>query len=159
MPDKATLERAKKDKREGKAPTTQAGEFVREEIEQKAWHAGIVAQHFAAVLMRWPHFFDLHIAAPTGGGRDGAGVEVIRRECAAEGELHVRVDIDAAGNDVLAGGIDALRARGLEALPDHGDLLTVDEDVALVRVGRSHDRPVRDERLRHVLPSLTRRES
>ena len=33
MPDKVTLERAKKDKREGKAPTTQAGEFVREEIE------------------------------------------------------------------------------------------------------------------------------
>jgi hypothetical protein len=33
MPDKATLERAKKDKRQGKAPTTQAGEFVREEIE------------------------------------------------------------------------------------------------------------------------------
>ena len=33
MPEKETLERAKKDKREGKAPTTQAGEFVREEIE------------------------------------------------------------------------------------------------------------------------------
>jgi hypothetical protein len=33
MPDKKTLERAAKDKREGKAPTTQAGEFVREEIE------------------------------------------------------------------------------------------------------------------------------
>jgi len=33
MPEKKTLERAKKDKREGKAPTTQAGEFVREEIE------------------------------------------------------------------------------------------------------------------------------
>jgi hypothetical protein len=33
MPDKATLERAKRDKREGKAPSTQAGEFVREEIE------------------------------------------------------------------------------------------------------------------------------
>ena len=33
MPEKATLERAKKDKREGKAPSTQAGEFVREEIE------------------------------------------------------------------------------------------------------------------------------
>lgn len=33
MPDKATVERAKKDKREGKAPSTQAGEFVREEIE------------------------------------------------------------------------------------------------------------------------------
>ena len=33
MPEKATLERAKKDKREGKAASTQAGEFVREEID------------------------------------------------------------------------------------------------------------------------------
>jgi hypothetical protein len=32
MPEKETIERAKKDKREGKAPTTQAGEFVREEM-------------------------------------------------------------------------------------------------------------------------------
>jgi hypothetical protein len=32
MPEKATIERAKKDKRAGKAPSTQAGEFVREEI-------------------------------------------------------------------------------------------------------------------------------
>lgn len=33
MPEKKTLQRARKDKAEGKAPTTQAGEFVREEIE------------------------------------------------------------------------------------------------------------------------------
>ena len=33
MPEKETLQRAAKDKREGKAPSTQAGEFVREEIE------------------------------------------------------------------------------------------------------------------------------
>jgi hypothetical protein len=33
MPEKNTLKRARKAKREGKAPTTQAGEFVREEIE------------------------------------------------------------------------------------------------------------------------------
>ncbi|MDQ6829412.1 MAG: DNA-binding protein [Gemmatimonadota bacterium] len=33
MPDQETLERAREDKREGKAPSTQAGEFVREEIE------------------------------------------------------------------------------------------------------------------------------
>ena len=32
MPEKATVERARKDKREGKSPSTQAGEFVREEI-------------------------------------------------------------------------------------------------------------------------------
>src|SRR5919204_4229663 len=33
MPERQTIERARKAKREGKAPTTQAGEFVREEIE------------------------------------------------------------------------------------------------------------------------------
>lgn len=33
MPEKETIERARRDKREGKAPSTQAGEFVREEIE------------------------------------------------------------------------------------------------------------------------------
>jgi hypothetical protein len=32
MPERKTLERAREDAREGKAPTTQAGEFVREEI-------------------------------------------------------------------------------------------------------------------------------
>jgi hypothetical protein len=33
MPEKRIIERARKDAREGKAPSTQAGEFVREEIE------------------------------------------------------------------------------------------------------------------------------
>ena len=33
MPEKRTIERARRDAREGKAPTTQAGEFVREEID------------------------------------------------------------------------------------------------------------------------------
>ena len=32
MPEKETIERAREDKREGKAPSTQAGEFVREEM-------------------------------------------------------------------------------------------------------------------------------
>src|SRR5947207_10245320 len=32
MPEKETLKRARQDKRAGKAPSTQAGEFVREEI-------------------------------------------------------------------------------------------------------------------------------
>jgi hypothetical protein len=33
MPEKTTLQRAARDKREGKSPSTQAGEFVREEME------------------------------------------------------------------------------------------------------------------------------
>lgn len=34
MPEKRTVERAKKARSEGKAPTTQAGEFIREEIHK-----------------------------------------------------------------------------------------------------------------------------
>jgi hypothetical protein len=35
MPEKKTLERVRRDKREGKAATTQAGEFIREEFHHK----------------------------------------------------------------------------------------------------------------------------
>lgn len=34
MPDKKTIEKAKRDKRQGKSPSTQAGEFVRAEIDK-----------------------------------------------------------------------------------------------------------------------------
>ena len=34
MPDKRTIEKARRDKRAGKSPTTQAGEFVHEEIDK-----------------------------------------------------------------------------------------------------------------------------
>jgi hypothetical protein len=33
MPEKKTLQRARQDARQGKAPSTQAGEFVREEMD------------------------------------------------------------------------------------------------------------------------------
>jgi hypothetical protein len=33
MPEKQTLERARADKKAGKAPSTQAGEFIREQID------------------------------------------------------------------------------------------------------------------------------
>ena len=33
MPERRTIERARRDKRDGKSPSTQAGEFVREEID------------------------------------------------------------------------------------------------------------------------------
>ena len=34
MPEKKTLSRAKADQRAGKAPSTQAGEFVKEEVDR-----------------------------------------------------------------------------------------------------------------------------
>jgi hypothetical protein len=51
MPEKKTVRRARKDAREGKAPTTQAGEFVREEFEhiRKGKHGARSAKQAIAI--------------------------------------------------------------------------------------------------------------
>ena len=51
MPEKAVIERARRAKREGKAASTQAGEFVREEIEhiRKGQHGARSAQQAIAI--------------------------------------------------------------------------------------------------------------
>src|SRR5467141_238687 len=51
MPEKRTMERARKDKREGKAPSTQAGEFVREQMEhiRKGEHGARSAKQAIAI--------------------------------------------------------------------------------------------------------------
>ena len=56
MPEKTTLDRARRDKRQGKAPTTQAGEFVREEIEhvRRGKHGARSAKQAIACKSRPP---------------------------------------------------------------------------------------------------------
>jgi hypothetical protein len=51
MPERETVERARKDAREGKAPSTQAGEFVREEIHhvREGKHGARSAQQAIAI--------------------------------------------------------------------------------------------------------------
>src|SRR5438874_9336554 len=51
MPEKKTIQRARKDKREGKSATTQAGEFVREEMEhiRKGKHGARSAKQAIAI--------------------------------------------------------------------------------------------------------------
>ncbi len=51
MPERETLRRARKDATKGKAPTTQAGEFVREEIEhlRKGKHGARSAKQAIAI--------------------------------------------------------------------------------------------------------------
>lgn len=51
MPEKKTLEAARRDKRQGKAPSTQAGEFVREEVEhiRKGKHGARSAKQAIAI--------------------------------------------------------------------------------------------------------------
>jgi Family of unknown function (DUF6496) len=81
MPDKATLERAKKDKREGKAPSTQAGEFVREEIEhiREGKHGARSAKQAIAIGLSKARRAGVDLPPP----KKGATSEQTRRSAAS----------------------------------------------------------------------------
>ena len=69
MPEKKTIARARKAKREGKAPTTQAGEFVREEIEhiRKGKHGAKSAKQGIAIGLSKARRTGVKLASPKKG--------------------------------------------------------------------------------------------
>src|SRR5712672_3446604 len=78
MPEKKTIERARKDKREGKSPTTQAGEFVREEIHhvREGKHGARSAKQAIAIGLSKARRAGVRLPAPK---RGGASTETRRR--------------------------------------------------------------------------------
>ena len=94
-------------------------------------------------------------AAPRRG--PGAGLEVVGRDRAAERHLHVGVAVDAAGDDVLAGGVDDRVGRPALAGAQGDDLLVLDQHVDRELVGRGDDEPARDERSHLRRPPRLRR--
>src|SRR5260221_14123260 len=69
MPEKETLERARKDAREGKAPSTQAGEFVHEEIEhiKEGKHGARSAKQAIAIGLSKARRAGVKLPAPKAG--------------------------------------------------------------------------------------------
>jgi len=69
MPEKETLERAEQDKREGKSPSTQAGEFVREEIHhiREGKHGAASAKQAIAIGLSKARRAGVDLAPPTKG--------------------------------------------------------------------------------------------
>ena len=69
MPEKKTVERARKAKREGKAPTTQAGEFVREAMEhiRKGKHGARSTKQAIAIGLSKARRAGVKLAAPKRG--------------------------------------------------------------------------------------------
>jgi len=71
MPEKETLERAEEDRREGKAATTQAGEFVREEIHhvREGKHGARSAKQAIAIGLSKARRAGVPLPPPTTGKR------------------------------------------------------------------------------------------
>jgi hypothetical protein len=69
MPEKQTLERAREDAREGKSPSTQAGEFVREEMHhiREGKHGAASPKQAIAIGLSKARRSGVKLAPPTGG--------------------------------------------------------------------------------------------
>jgi hypothetical protein len=91
MPRKTTLERARRDKREGKSATTQAGEFVREEIEhvREGKHGARSAKQAIAIGLSKARRAGVDLPPPKRGRASPKTVEHAERDVAAgrQGEL------------------------------------------------------------------------
>ena len=84
MPGKQTLERARKDKREGKSASTQAGEFVREEIEhiREGKHGARSARQAIAIGLSKARRAGVELPPP----KKGEASEETRRKAARDSE-------------------------------------------------------------------------
>jgi hypothetical protein len=74
MPEKETIERARRDKREGKSPSTQAGEFVREEMDhiREGKHGAQSTQQAIAIGLSKARRAGVKLPAPAAGKASAA---------------------------------------------------------------------------------------
>lgn len=84
MPEKATIEKARKDKREGKAASTQAGEFVHEEIEhvKEGKHGARSTKQAIAIGLSKARRAGVKLPAP----KKGTASEATRRKAEQDSE-------------------------------------------------------------------------
>ena len=71
MPEKQTLERARRDKRQGKAASTQAGEFVKEEMDhiREGKHGARSAKQAIAIGLSKARRSGVELKPPSGGSQ------------------------------------------------------------------------------------------
>lgn len=84
MPEKKTMERAKKAKREGKAPSTQAGAFVHEEIEhvREGKHGARNTKQAIAIGLSKARRAGVKLRAPKKGAASGSTRTKAKRDLA-----------------------------------------------------------------------------
>ncbi len=91
MPDKETMERAREDEREGKSPSTQAGEFVREEMHhvREGKHGAASTKQAIAIGLSKARRAGVKLQAPRSGQVSASTREKAERDT-EEGQSHSR---------------------------------------------------------------------
>src|SRR5438046_3200458 len=84
MPEKTTMKRARRDARQGKAPSTQAGEFVREEMHhiRRGKHGAHSAKQAIAIGLSKARRSGVKLAAPRKGKASAATRRKAKRDIA-----------------------------------------------------------------------------
>src|ERR1700735_5306741 len=82
MPEKETLERAREDAREGKSPSTQAGEFVREEMHhvREGKHGAASAKQAIAIGLSKARRAGVQLQVPARGKASPETIKQAERE-------------------------------------------------------------------------------
>ena len=109
----------------------------------------LLRPRFQRVMQRLAAILDGEIDDRGGaaeGRRDRAALEVVGRRRPAERHVQMRVDVDAAGQDVLVRRVDDRVGVDIERRADDGNLLVLDEHVAPVLIRGGDDRAVLDQR-------------
>src|SRR5256885_9750457 len=93
MQEQETLERAKEDKREGKAPSTQAGEFVREEMHhiREGKHGARSTKQAIAIGLSKARRAGVDLPPPKEGKYSDETREQAKRELEVGDEAHHKV--------------------------------------------------------------------
>lgn len=89
MPEKETLERAREDAREGKSPSTQAGEFVREEMHhiREGKHGAASTKLAIAIGLSKARRAGVKLQAPSNGKASARTTEQANRDY-SKGQRH-----------------------------------------------------------------------
>src|SRR4029077_1660169 len=91
MPERETIERAREDAREGKSPSTQAGEFVREEMHhiREGKHGAASTKQAIAIGLSKARRAGVKLSPPRGGKASASTTEKAERDY-REGQSHSR---------------------------------------------------------------------
>src|SRR4051812_9502338 len=96
MPEKATIARARRDKREGKSPSTQAGEFVRQEMHhvREGKHGARATKQASAIGLSEARRGGVKVPRETriSRGVEAASSELRRNEARPEAALEASLD-------------------------------------------------------------------
>jgi len=113
MPEKETLERAREDAREGKSPSTQAGEFVREEMHhvREGKHGAASTKQAIAIGLSKARRAGVKLQAPQN-GKTSAGTRKKAERDYEKGQSHSRSKPSAKRSRATSG---ALKKEGHSA--------------------------------------------